>query len=531
MEQSVLSVKTSSGQAERIMFTAPAKLSSLFAQKGISVEMPCGGRQKCLKCKVKVTGSLSPMSERESSLLTDEEKKQSIRYACMTDALGDVEAELLTDRLYSDSILTHGYLPPFEPEPWGRDFGVAVDIGTTTVAAYLYRLPDGTLVKTLAEKNPQSVFGADVISRLQKSLDGDRDALASAIRGCVSRLITQLCDWASISAEKANSIVLTGNTAMLYLLCGLNPKSITMVPFEQDCYFGMFMTGNELDLPINSRVYLPRCISAYVGADITSALLAAEFVKNGEVAPGSPKLLVDIGTNGEMALSANGRLWCCSTAAGPAFEGAGIHNGMPARTGAIFKVKADNHRIVCSVIGNEPATGICGSGLLDAVSVMYETGVFDETGVILEQGHRFTDYITDVNGQPAFRLPKTNVILTQQDIRAVQLAKSAICAGMLTLIQKAGFTPDDIEELIIAGGFGSHINVKSAETIGLIPRGFADRAHVIGNAAGSGASMILLSDTIRRQSEQIGNLATTVELSTDQFFMDTYIDGMMFPYM
>ncbi|MDD2362834.1 MAG: ASKHA domain-containing protein [Oscillospiraceae bacterium] len=528
MKQSVLKVAAATGQGENIIFDAPALLSELLAQNGIAVEMPCGGRQKCLKCKVMATGELSPMSEKESFLLTDIEKSENIRYACMTEALGDVRVRLMSAELYKDDILTDGYLPRFEPEPWGNEFGIAVDIGTTTVAAYLYRLSDGKLLKTLAEKNSQSVFGADVISRLQKSIDGQAAALASSIRGCISRLIVELCKTSSVPVEKVDSLVLTGNTAMLYLLCERDPSSITTAPFEQDCYFGMFVKSQELDLPLNAKVYLPRCISAYIGADITTALMASEFVCQGKVTSNSPRLFVDIGTNGEMALAADGMLWCCSTAAGPAFEGAGIYQGIPARTGAISQVKLENNRIVCSVLGGGQATGVCGSGLLDAVSVMLEAGIIDETGMICGESHAFTEYISEINDQPAFRLPDTRVFLTQQDIRSVQLAKSAICAGMLTLIKEAEYSLNDIKQLVIAGGFGNNINVNSAEEIGLIPPGFADKAYSVGNAAGAGAIMILLSDTIRRQSEQIGSLTKSVELSTNPFFMETYIDGMMF---
>lgn len=205
-------------------------------------------------------------------------------------------------------------------------------------------------------------------------------------------------------------------------------------------------------MPDHLQVYLPRCLSAFVGADITAALLASELIRDGQVAPGRPRLLVDIGTNGEMALAADGRLWCCSTAAGPAFEGAGIHQGMPARTGAISRVRMENDRIICSVLGETSAEGLCGSGLLDAVSVLSDTGIVDETGVLCKDGHRFADQLLEINGQPAFRLPGTTVILTQQDIRAVQLAKSAVCAGMKILMKEAGYGPQDIRELVIAGG-------------------------------------------------------------------------------
>ncbi len=526
--ESNLKVYGKSGDIKTITFSSPARLSDILAQNGIEVEMPCGGRQRCLKCKVRAKGSLSPMGDWERTLLTEHEIKEDIRYACMAEALGDVEITLLSTG-YRDEILTEGYLPQFELNTWGKGFGIAVDIGTTTVAAYLYSLADGKLLSTHAEKNPQAVYGADVVSRLQKSMDGEAKGLASIIRDCLSRLITGLCKQSSVPLDGVDSMVITGNSAMLYLLCEMDPKSIAVAPFEMDCNFGFFLSSRDLNLPGNIKIYLPRCISAYVGADITTALMAAEFVTGGKVAPGKPRLLVDIGTNGEMALAADGMLFCCSTAAGPAFEGAGIHQGIPARTGAIYRVTLDNGRITSHVLGGGKAEGICGSGLLDAVAVMREARILDETGLICDSGHDFAGYITDENGQPAFLLPGTSVLLTQQDIQAVQLAKSAICAGIDTLIKESGYTREDISELVIAGGFGSRLDIKSAEKIGLIPPGFSKKAYAIGNAAGSGASMLLLSEILRIQSEQIAGLAKTVELSTHPYFMEKYIDGMYFP--
>jgi uncharacterized 2Fe-2S/4Fe-4S cluster protein (DUF4445 family) len=528
--KSVLSVLSASGQL-RIEFDPPKRLYDLLSDNGVEIDAPCGGRRRCLKCKVRATGDLGPMGGGERSLLTPDEIKNNIRYACMTELTGDAQVELVDRKNRQSSIMTDMNLPDFTLSPWntsnGGRYGIAVDIGTTTVAAYLYRLSDGQLCNTLAQNNPQAVFGADVISRLEKSLKGRSAELAASIRGCLSDMINEICRQYDIPTEAVGSIVMTGNTAMLYLLTGRNPESITAAPFEQDCYFGMSLKAGELDLPFKAEVYLPRCISAYVGADITTALLSAEFVRGGKVVDGAPRLLVDIGTNGEMALAANGRLLCCSTAAGPAFEGAGIRYGMPAKTGAIYKVEVINGEIISSALGGQ-AEGICGSGLVDAVAAMCRTGILDETGLINDSGHDYTEYIVESDGMPAFRLPGTDVLITQKDVRAVQLAKSAICAGMRTLIKVSGYRPDEIEQLVIAGGFGSHINVESAEKIGLIPEGFARKALAIGNAAGAGAAMVLLSRDIREQSEKIGELTQTVELSTSEDFMEAYINGMMF---
>lgn len=510
-------------------FTPPARLYDLLAGSGIAVDTPCGGRQRCLKCKVRVSGEAAPAGDRERSLLSAQELAAGIRYACMTELLGDARVSPVEEQREAQ-IQIAGDLPAFAPAPWGSRLGAAVDIGTTTLAAYLYALPQAKPLGTCSALNPQAGFGADVISRLEKSLGGSREELASSIRRGIGQLLGELCQSACQPLDALDSLVLTGNTAMLYLLCGRDPSSITAAPFEMDCAFGLFLRPADLDLPLDPacRIYLPRCFSAYVGADITTALLAAGFYRDGQIPAGPPRLLVDIGTNGEMALAADGKLLCCSTAAGPALEGAGIHQGMMARDGAIHKVTLAGGRIVCDVLGGGKGTGICGSGLVDAVAAMRRAGILDETGLIDEENHAFTAYLEEVGGQPAFRLPDTDVVLTQQDIRAVQLAKSAICAGMITLIEEAGLQPEDIASLVIAGGFGTRINVASAEAIGLIPAGFAAKSKAIGNAAGTGASMVLLSEGIRADSERLADIARTVELSTHPRFMEAYIDGMYF---
>lgn len=518
------------GTARTILeYDNPVLLSTVFAQHGVGVEMPCGGRQRCLKCRVKAFGALSPLSERERELLTPEEIAAGIRFACMTEMRGDVRVEL-PDTGTSDRIVTAGQMPDFPFVPWEKGLGAAVDIGTTTVALYLYDLENGRLLDTGSERNPQAVFGADVISRMEKAMAGEADALAVSIRNCIARMLTEACDRTEADVQRVNAMVLTGNTVMLYLLCRQHPASIAAAPFIQDRYFGEFLTAADLNLPLhkNAQIYLPRCMSAYVGADITTALMAASFDQKLADPGHEPELLVDIGTNGEMALAAGGKMLCCSTAAGPAFEGAGIYQGMNAKEGAVSRVFLENGKIRCSVIGGVEAKGICGSGIVDAVAVMVKAGILDETGIINEEDHAFEGDITEVEEQPAFRLPGTQVVITQKDIRAVQLAKSAVCSGMLTLIEEAGMQPKDVKRLTIAGGFGAFIDVQSAQTIGLIPPGFAAKAVAVGNAAGTGASMVLLSEEVRRSSEKLAKRAETVELSSSPRFMDYYVENMLF---
>lgn len=504
----------------------PVRLSEALALHQVPLAMPCGGQRRCKKCRVRATGALSPVSEEERAALGPEALARGERLACMTTVEGDAEVTLAGGG--SDQILTAGALPQFPLEPLGKQLGVAVDIGTTTLAAYLYRLTDGVLLATASALNPQAPFGADVISRLQKSHEGQRRALAQAIRKGLNDLIAQLCVAARLERGEIDAMVITGNTAMAYLLTEQPPQSIIFVPFEQDRSFGEWLPPSELelDLPGCEAVYVTRCISAYVGGDITMAAMAADLFRR--TPQEGPCLLTDIGTNGEMVLYHDGAWFCCSTAAGPTFEGAGISMGMTARDGAISSVELQDGQLRCKVIGGGAARGICGSGIIDAVAALLKAGVVDETGYLCEDGHDFEDQIVEIDEKPAFRLPGTAVTLTQGDIRAVQLAKGAICAGIRTLLHQAGLDGQAVP-LCIAGGFGSFLRVSSAEAIGLIPAGFGAHTRAMGNAAGAGAAMVLLSRPMLEASEAFSRKAQTVELSSSRFFMDAYPENMLFP--
>ncbi|MGI6031645.1 MAG: ASKHA domain-containing protein [Eubacteriales bacterium] len=504
-------------------YRQPVKLSTVITENGISFDMPCGGKGRCGKCKVQAVGELSPLTEKERETLTPEELAAGVRLACVTDAMGDCTV-ILPEKKKMDGIVSTGCLPAFQPDP-GEGYGMAVDIGTTTVVVYLYDLQNGSLVGQACARNPQSAFGADVISRIEKSLAGEGERLAEAIRTCIDQLLNEICEKHQIKREQVARGVITGNTAMLYLLMNHPTDSIATAPFEMDEVYGRWMPAQEvgIELEKDAQIYLTRCIAAFVGGDITSAILACDICDKPE-----NSLMVDIGTNGEMALKVGEKLLCCSTAAGPAFEGAGIYMGMNGVDGAVSKVWLENGKLAWEVIGGGAATGICGSGIIDAVATLLEMGVIDETGVLDEENETWGHLFTEVEDSVAFRLGDSGVVITQQDIRAIQLAKSAICAGMETLIRHCELNADQLDHLYIAGGFGSFLNVRNAERIGLIPGGFADKSIVVGNAAGMGATAQLLSSQLLHRSEEIARQARNVELSTDPYFMDRYVDGMMF---
>lgn len=504
----------------------PQLLSELFFVNKTPVAMPCGGRGRCMKCRVRVHGDVSPMGDAERTALSQDEIDTGVRLACLTTLTGDAEVTLLA-RL-QEKIVTAGALPSFPLQPLGSGLGVAVDIGTTTLAAYLYDQSKGRLLATASAVNPQGTYGADVISRLEKAHGGQAAALAGAIRIGLNGLIGRLCEASGSQREEIDAVVLTGNTAMEYLLTGQKPDSLIKMPFHEDRNFGEYISPADLDLdlPGCEAVYVTRCISAYVGGDITMSSMAAELFRR--TREEGPCLLCDIGTNGEMVLLSGGKLWCCSTAAGPTFEGAGISMGMTARQGAVSRVAYTDGKFSCEVIGGGKAVGICGSGIIDAVAAMLDAGVIDETGRLCDEDHNYLQFICEKDGRTAFRLPGTEVIVTQADVRAVQLAKAAICAGMLTLLHTAGLDGQCIP-LKIAGGFGSFIGVRAAERVGLIPAGYAAMATAIGNAAGAGACMTLLSREMLEASEMLSRSIDTVELATDKYFIQTYTNSMLFP--
>lgn len=505
---------------------AALPLSDLLESAGVSINKPCAGTGRCGKCRVQVTGELSAPTGQERSLLGEEALQNGIRLACMAHALGDITVAPLQEQ-GALAIESGVILPEISLSPLGGNggrYGAAIDIGTTTVAAYLYDLASGRCRAKGGAPNPQAVFGADVISRIEQSLAGNRGPLSEKIVDCINTLLKRLAQETGISNREIDCVVITGNTTMLYLLTAQDPDCLSHAPFDAGRLFGERLSPAELSIDIcpDGLLYLPRCISAFVGADITTAILSCGLWQADR-----PELLLDIGTNGEIALCHDGQLLCCSTAAGPALEGAGIYMGMTALPGAIDHVYLTGGKITYTTIGGAEAKGICGSGILDAAAVLLDAGMLDETGVILEEDHDFLNMITEKDDQPAVAIGP--VILTQKDIRAIQLAKSAICAGILTLLDTAGIQPDEVASFFIAGGFGNYISIPSAVRIGLIPGPLAEKAKILGNAAAAGAIATLLQESNAGASYSLAEAAQTADLSSSPIFMDHYMDCMMFP--
>lgn len=474
-------------------------------------QMPCGGHGKCGKCRVILSGDVSAPTEDEKRALSPEELASGVRLACRVTVLGD--CTVTTSEQGRGQIVTHGAFPASMKEkslcPSWSGYGVAIDIGTTTLAARLYDR-EGHLLSESSRLNPQSAWGADVISRMEAAMAGNAEKIAEVTRCSLNEMLSELAEAVGLATADIQVVVITGNTVMLHLLTQTDVEPLTHAPFEAKRLFGETLTAKELDFTFLApavSVYLPPCIAAFIGADTVTATLASDLMENTETA-----LLCDIGTNGEMVLWHDNTLYACSAAAGPAFEGAGISMGTSGRAGSIDRVWVENEEIQAHVIGEIEPIGLCGSGLVDAVAALLDTELLDETGYLEDDPAEIFDSVT----------------VTQEDIRAVQLAKSAIHAGMRTLIHTAKLSCGGVNTLYIAGGFGSYLDVKNAGKIGLLPEELTDRVTVLGNAALTGAAMLLLCDDLKPVCEKLACETRILELATNPVFVSEYMERMLF---
>lgn len=487
---------------------------SLLREAG-KISAPCGGNGRCGKCRIKIRGKLSAPDETEKRLLTPRELASGLRLACRARVLGDCEARL-----------------PAEPEnfraasceekragaPAGR-VGVAADIGTTTVAAWFVDLDTGAVLGEESGLNAQRGFGADVMSRAGACREpGSAAALHGAIIGQLNGFTARFCESTGAKPEQFASFSFAGNTVMQHLLAGLSPAGMAAAPFSPVSLFGESLPADKLGLccAAGSRAYFVPCVSAFVGGDVTAGLLAC-----GE--PESPRLFLDVGTNGEAALFFGGRFLCCSAAAGPAFEGAHIRWGTGGVPGAVCSVNVREGRLRVGTIGGQKPVGICGSGLIDALAVMRELGVMDETGRIVP-GPRVAEA---KDGGLCFVLDEeAGVCVTQKDVREAQLAKAAVAAGVLCLLREAGIPENAEIPVLLAGGFGSHLNGENARKIGLLPG--SGPVTAVGNAAGRGAVRALLSSESRKALKNLAARCETVNLSGSAYFNRLFMERMTF---
>lgn len=481
------------GCKHSVRFEGTPVLSQVLAAEGFSVQQPCGGRGRCGKCRVEAEGDISSPNALE--------QKAGSRLACQVVLHGAARVFLpqIQEML---QIQMEGQEQNLALRPMPGSIGAAIDIGTTTIALKLYDLRTGDYLAGTARRNPQTAVAADVMSRIGAALEGGLLKLQRMAEETIKELLGTALQEAGLPESSVKSLVITGNTAMLYLLTDRNPLSLSRAPFEADHLF-----GGWADI-LDCKAYLPPCMNAFVGADITCAVLSSGMCEKKDTA-----LLADVGTNGEIALWKNGVLYVASTAAGPAFEGAGIHMGCASIQGAVDSVWAEEGKLQVHVIGNTKPVGVCGSGLIDAVAALLDLKMIEDTGAVSESRL----YLTE------------GVYLIPSDIRNVQLAKAAIAAGIRTLMHEACVKPEEITALYLAGGFGSHLNAASATRIGLIRNDLAGKLKVIGNAALTGAASLLLDTDKLTALSQIAARSRHVSLGGNPWFNEAYMEEMLFP--
>ena len=471
--------------------------------QGFDIYSPCGGNGSCGKCKV---------------YIKDEGNVTSCVYVVEKDIeiiLPDpVEAKILTSQYEYSRVLPFnpGEIANISPYP----FGVAIDIGTTSIVFYFVQLITASLLETKAVMNPQAKYGADVISRINHCILNP-EGLNILQSELITTINTQLSNFAEKTGVSVNEIVkisVAGNTTMLHLLMGENPESIAFAPFTPIFIEEKIVKASALNLDCNQEgeVKILPSVTAYVGADIVAGIAS--------IAPTNEHknfLFVDIGTNGEMALITPDKIFCCATAAGPAFEGASIECGMGAFEGAISVFQDVTN---FKTIGESIPMGICGSGLIDLVDVLVKTGIVKSDGLMEED---FILVPEDKSGSGEA------IKLTQKDIRELQLAKSAITAGMKVLIQEAGLSINELDALYLAGGFGNYIRIASAVGIGLIPIELENKVVPVGNASGTGVTLALKSKDFDNVIKNILERMNYVELSESEDFVLEFALNMEFP--
>lgn len=414
--------------------------------------------------------------------------------------------------------------------------GAAVDIGTTTVVLYLYDLCSGRRLGVASTLNRQAAFGGDVVSRITAaSRSGGPGPLQAAALETVAGLLEEACDAAGASPAEVYELVAVGNSTMHHLFLGLDPACIGQAPFRVVERRSLTVPAEALPAlglnPLGRVVFLP-LIGGYLGADTVAVILATGTHRAAE-----NRLVIDIGTNGEIVLGGRDGLWACSTAAGPALEGAGLSCGMRARPGAIDEVRIDRQgRIHLSTIGGAPPQGLCGSGVVTGVAEMLRAGLVEVSGR-LTVGSVGAVGAADAASERAVVLASAEasgtgspIRMTQADVRAVQLAKGAIAAGIQTLFDVTGIRPETVSEVILAGAFGNYLDIEDAKAIGLLPDLPGVPVRSVGNAAGAGAQMALLSAESRAEADAVAARVRPVHLSGRPEFQKVFVDCLRFPH-
>ena len=515
-------------------------VGELLLRQGIYIDQPCGGTGLCGKCRVILSGTIPEPTSKEKKIFSEEELSSGFRLACQAKASGGMEVTIPAQDSQSIKVLDtfENSNNTYTASRGDDGSGIAVDIGTTTIVVYLVNLGTGMTLAATSAINPQTSFGADVISRISYIGD-DPDKLSQLQRAVTKRINSLIKEVFSKTGRKPSakdSMAVAGNTTMEHIFAGVSPESIGRSPFEPQFYDSLELEASELGINAEKgvKVKLLPNIYGFVGGDIVSGIIYTGMHKSKELS-----LLVDIGTNNEMVLGNNDFMLCCSAAAGPALEGAKIKMGMRAAPGAIDSVKKNGRGISITTIGDMPPVGICGSGLVDAISELLKAGVITQSGRFADkealEEHLSSRFKGNKGKDLSFILAaegeygnNPEVGITQKDIREIQLAKGAIAAGAQILLDVAGKKLDQIKNVYLAGAFGNYIDIENAVRISILPDVPRERIHPVGNSAGAGACLMLKDPSLWDTAADIIKRAEHIELASHKDFQEIFIGNMSF---
>lgn len=529
-------------QRREILIQGGESLMNALLREGYYISAVCGGRGRCGKCRIRVLEGNAVVTAEDKLVFSPEELEAGWRLSCMqypteplviSFELND-ETEFEAVSSYTNPAQSEENTNPADKSRQGGEdvnpadksrqseentntYQIAIDIGTTTLALELLEAETGKPVCEYAMVNSQRQYGADVIARIQAATEGRGQALQDCIREDLRNGISILLQKADISLEQITKVLISGNTTMGHLLMGYDCSGLGVYPFTP-VEIGLIKSDLEqlLQLPQKTEVVLLPGISTYVGADIVSGLYACGFDEKEELS-----LLVDLGTNGEMALGSKDKILVTSTAAGPAFEGGNIKWGMGSVAGAICSVKLDGEQAQIKTIRDKAPIGICGTGVLEMTAELLREELIDETGLL-----------EDAYFEDGFPIAKTedgrSITFTQKDVREIQLAKAAVRAGVETLILRYGVKKEQISRVYLAGGFGYRLDTEKAIAIGMLPEEFAGKITAVGNSSLSGAAKCVREAAGCEKMQQLIRKSEEIELSSDKAFQEFYMDAMYF---
>lgn len=502
-----------SSKETRVYLSKGQNLLEALVNNKLSISGDCGGMGTCGKCIIRVMEGKLDVTLQDKEIISDMDLSKGYRLACRAYPTMDCTIMLISEKnakfsIVTDTISNHTGI--------GNNtnisgFAIGVDLGTTTLALALVDLAEGKVLDNYTAINPQRVYGADVVSRIKSSNEGKLNILSQLVREELKMGVLYLLDRQDIISESLEKIVISGNTTMVHLLMGYPCQGLGSYPFTPvNLNVINTFTDNLFDLDDRIPVMIFPGISVFVGGDITAGLLASGIDREDK-----PCLFIDLGTNGEMAVGNKEKILVTSTAAGPAFEGGNISCGIGSVSGAICHVTIEDGQLSYDTINDEPAVGICGTGVIELGSELLDEGIIDSTGLLIDP---YFDKGYEIAGMK----------FIQKDIRELQMAKSAIRSGVDILVRRFGLSYEDIDKVYIAGGFGYHLDIEKAINIGLLPKVLINKTRAVGNTSLSGTIDAMRDSDEEARMNHIVSTSEEIHLSNEEDFNELFIKYMTF---